>query len=249
MRILAVFAILSVVFASDSEFLFKSEAEVDTNLFKVPSSEESFLQQENPRPSTFAWWTGFVDNDPALEKEAWGEWRDPVYVHPGYHGCGFNILYDYEYGGHTTYNKSGIAELYLIACNPNAPSGSPKRRYYQLTFRNFMDYRIDYEYQSEEIICDEDSAIQQYNIRYRRMTPNTDNMGASGLWIICTKGGIKIHEPESQVDTKKWGEWMPQSRSWNGSQYYVCGAKTKYRWGYHGDIYKVSFIDLAICSW
>lgn len=246
MRIVVVLAILSVGLASDSRFLFKSGAKEDNKpLFKAPNSAESYLQQT--QPSTFAWWTGFVDNDPDLDNNAEGVWWEEKYVQTDYHGCGFKILYDtITVSG---FDNTGIKEIYLIACNPNA-SNSPKRLYYLLTTVEFMEIKSSWYEQTEDLICDEDSALQEFNIRYRWFDDGIDNLGMTGLSFGCTNGSTKTHN--FRPDDDKWGKWMPESRSWAGSSYFVCGGKVKYYppgWANPLDQSRVSLLDLAICEW
>jgi hypothetical protein len=174
-------------------------------------------------------------------------WEEEKYVQNGYHGCGFKILYD---ATTNEFDKSGIKEIYLIACNPNA-SNSSKRLYYLLTNVEFMDLRLFWDEKKEDLICDEDVAIQEFNIRYRWFDLN-DNVGMSGLSIECTNGSKKIHNFRADWDTWNYGKWMPESRRWSGSEYFVCGAKVKYAppgFGNQHDQSRVALLDLAICTW
>jgi len=242
MRIVVVLAILSVVFALESEFLFKYKAEEDSNIFRAPNLAESFLQQG--KPEKFAWWTGFENNENQLDVNTRGRWVRDVFVAKDYHGCGFSILYDIS---GWQQDNSGIKEIYLIACNPNAPD-SEKRLYYLLTDYDFRNSPINrYKEEAKDLICDKDSSLIEYNIRYQPFKDETDNEGMTGIRIRCTQGENK----EYFQDLGFWpGHWMQQSRSWPGN-YFVCGAKAKYlNWNQtYKDESRVGLLDLGICTW
>ena len=270
MRIVVAVAILSVVFASESEFLFKSEAEQDTPLFKAPNSDESYLLQtlpeltldttEQSKPSNFAWWTGFTYNNENLERNARGNWLNPKYVRAGYHGCGFRILHDVRDDSKWAYgpliDNVGIKEIYLIACNPYAQE---KKLYYPLTGIAFTG--INWQTESiQELLCSDSHAMTEYNIIYKWFAPDTseDGLGMTGLKIGCTNG--EYHEYVQYINKTKNVGWMSQSKNWHQtkqignktvSSYYVCGAMTKYlSWQEcNRDESRVSLLELAICTW
>ena len=242
MRIVAVVAILSVVFASDSEFLFKSEAEEETTLFKAPSSAESYLQLTPP--STFDWWTGFSDDDSGFNQNARGEWRYVQYVSPGYHGCGFYFLTDIS---SREKDNSGIKEICLILC-----SGRLRKYYAPLTDFNFPRHSVNIDPTKEkfvELLCDEESSIIQYSIRYQEFKSGVDNEGMTGIWFRCTKGADKEYYRDLGENQANWIQ--PARSWWSGSSHFVCGAKTKYlNWNnaYNHES-RISLLDLAICKW